>query len=151
MAPAVPVEITNQKIAKLRDWMNQYLEAEMPDGSIDLDKAQRNINYSAGNFYTNLNGLYLQEDLKRAQIESDLNHLKALKYDEVKRFTDYPIEKDGVSILIAGSENVRKKQLEYDKQVAYLAFLERALKQFGFYSNKVDVMIRAKEFDFKYG
>jgi len=149
--PNPPISIESQKIQKLRDWVNQFLHIETVDGELDIDKAMSNINYSAGNFYTNLNGIYMQEEFKLHQIENDLAKVKALKYDEIKRFTDYQVESAGVKIILDGSTEVREKQLEYSKQKAYLEFLDRTLKQFSFYAGKVDVMIKARETKEKYG
>lgn len=143
--PQPPISIDQPKIIKLRDWINQYLNCEDANGVLDLEKAQRNINYSAGDFYTNLNGLYMQEEFKFHEIESDLAKIKAIQYDKIKRFTDYVVESANIKILLDGNEEVRTKQLELDKVGAYLDFLDRTLKQFSFYSNKVDVMIKARE------
>lgn len=149
--PNPPISIESKKIQQLRDWVNQYLHVETVDGELDIDKAMTNINYCAGNFYTNLNGIYMQEEFKLHQIESDLDKIKAIKYDEIKRFTDYQVESAGVKILLDGSKEVREKQLEYNKQKAYLEFLDRTLKQFSFYANKIEVMIKARETKEKYG
>lgn len=148
--PTPPIHIESKKIQQLRDWVNQYLNVENEHGVLDLEKAQRNINYCAGDFYTNLNGIYMQEEFKLRQLEDDLSKIKAIKYDEIKRFTDYQVESNGVKILLDGSSEVREKQLELSKQEAYLDFLDRTLKQFSYYSNKVEVMIKAREFDYKY-
>jgi hypothetical protein len=149
--PRPPINIESNKIKELRDWINQYLNAEDTNGELDLNRAQRNINYCAGDFYTNLNGIYMQEEFKLRQLESDLSKIKAIQYDKIKRFTDYVVESAGIKILLDGNEEVRKKQLELDKQEAYLDFLDRSLKQFSFYSNKVEIMLKAREAQERYG
>ena len=147
----VPVDITNEKIAKLRDHINSNFDAVNSDGSLNLDKAQRNVAYSIGNIYTNYNGLLLQEKHKLIDIETDLKSIKAVAYDEIKRTQlAYDVDSKGVSVILEGHEKVRKKQLEFDKQQAYVEFLENTLKQIGYYANGVRVMLQREEIKLKY-
>lgn len=148
----VPIDITNEKIAKLRDHINSNFDAVNPDGSLNLDKAQRNVAYSIGNIYTNYNGLLLQEKHKLIDIETDLKMIKAITYDEIKRTQlAYDVDSKGVLVILDGHEKVRKKQSEYDKQQAYVEFLENTLKQIGYYANGVRVMLQKEEIKLKYG
>ncbi len=146
-----PIEIKNKKIIRLRDWVNQYLEIEDENGVLDIDRAMRNINYSAGNFYSNLNGILMQERFKLTDIEGDLNRIRAQQYDKVKRFTDYQVDSSGIKLLVEGNEAVIAKKREYDMQAEYVDYIDRTMKQFSFYSNKVDTMIKARETKERYG
>lgn len=146
-----PVKITTQKIAALRDHINNAFNAFDDQGELDLDKCQRNVAYSIGNTYTNYNGLLLQEKIKLAEINDKLKELRAIAYDKVKRFTDYPVDASNIKTLVDGSADVRKKQLEYDKQLSYVEFIEFTLKQLGYYSNGVKTLLQAEEIRNKYG
>ena len=78
----LPVNITANKIKLLRDHINANFNAFDDKDNLDLDKCQRNVAYSAGNIYTNYNGLLMQEEQKLAAIKEDLSTIKAIAYDE---------------------------------------------------------------------
>lgn len=148
----IPIDITNERIAKLRDHINSNFDAVNADGSLNLDKAQRNVAYSIGNIYTNYNGLLMQEKHKLIDIETDLKTIKAITYDEIKRTQlAYDVDSKGVLVILEGHEKVRRKQSEYDKQQVYVEFLENTLKQIGYYANGVRVMLQKEEIKLKYG
>jgi len=151
MSDSIPINIQNSHIKKLKDYLDTFFNHEDSDGNLDLDRMQRNVAYNAGNMYTNISGILFQEELKLAQIEADLKQIKAKKYDEIKRITAYTIEATGIKLLLDGSEDVRKKQLEYDRQYAYVQFLLRAMQQLTYYGNKIDTVLKREEIRFKYG
>lgn len=146
-----PIEINNVKIQRLKNWVDGFLKIEDDDGVLDIDRAMRNINHSASTFYSNLNGIMMQESFKLSEIEADLNRIKAHQYDKVKRFTDYQVDSNGIRILVDGNEDVIKKQVEYDKQKQYISYLDRTMKQFDYFAKKVEVMLKAREWKDRYG
>ena len=147
----IPIQIGNKKIEALRDWVDEFLKIENDDGILDIDRAMRNISYSASTFYSNLNGIMMKEAFKLTEIEADLKRIRAKQYDKVKRFTDYQVDSNGIKILVDGNEDVIQKQKEYDKQKEYLAYLDRTMKQFDYYAKKIEVMMKARENKERYG
>jgi hypothetical protein len=152
-ASKVPVDITSEQIKKLVEHINGNFHnvAEEDPETVDLDKAQRNVAYSIGNVFTNYNGLLLQERHKLCEIQGDLKHLKAIAYDKIKRFTKYTVDTTYIKVLIEASEDVRIKQIEHDKQLAYVEFLKNTLNQVTFYSNGVKTMLQREELRARYG
>ena len=147
----MPVDITKEKIKKLTDHINNNFNVADGSGSLMLDKCQRNVAYSIGHVYTNYNGLLLQEKHKLAEIKEQLSLLKAKAYNEIKMNKAYDIDARGMTLLLEGHEEVRRKQLEYDKQDDYVKFLDYTVKQIGYYANGVNVMLRREEIRYKYG
>lgn len=148
---STPVEITNKKIEKLRDHINNNFNAFDENGNLILDKCQRNVAYSIGHVYTNYNGLLLQEKHKLAEIKEQLSLLKAKAYTEVKTQAKFDVDAKGMTLLIDGHQEVRLKQMEYDKQSDYVDFLDNTVKQIGYYANGVNVMLRREEIRIKSG
>lgn len=148
----LPVNITADRIKKLRDHINANFNAFNDAGDLDLDKCQRNVAYSAGNIYTNYNGLLMQEEQKLATIKEDLAKIKAIAYDEIKRSVlAYDVDVKGTAIMLEGHSKVSQKQKEYDDQKAYVEFLDRTVKQLSFYANAVRVMIEREHLRERYG
>jgi hypothetical protein len=146
-----PIDISNDKISKLRDHINNNFNAFNENGELQLDKCQRNVAYSIGHVYTNYNGLLMQERHKLDEIREQLSFYKAKAYNDIKMNKAYDIDAKGMTLLLEGHEEVRKKQLEYDKQETYIKFLEYTVKQIGYYANGVNVMLRREELRAKYG
>ena len=148
----LPVNITANKIKLLRDHINANFNAFDDKDNLDLDKCQRNVAYSAGNIYTNYNGLLMQEEQKLAAIKEDLSTIKAIAYDEIKRSVlAYDVDAKGTIIMLEGHAKVSQKQKEYDNQKAYVEFLDRTVKQLSFYANAVRVMIEREQLRERYG
>lgn len=148
----LPVEITANKIKKLRDHINANFNAFNEKGELDLDKCQRNVAYSAGNIYTNYNGLLMQEEQKLAEIKEDLVKIKSNAYDEIKRSVlAYDVDVKGTAIMLEGHDKVRQKQREYDEQSTYVDFLKRTVSQLSYYANAVRVMIEREQLRERYG
>ena len=148
----LPVNITTERIKRLRDHINANFNAFDDSDNLDLDKCQRNVAYSAGNVYTNYNGLLMQEEQKLAAIKSDLATIKAIAYDEIKRSVlAYDVDSKGTLIMLEGHSTVSQKQKEYDNQKAYVDFLDRTVKQVSFYANAVKVMIEREHLRERYG
>lgn len=148
----IPINITSTNIISLRDHINANFNAFDEKGNLDLDKCQRNVAYSAGNIYTNYNGLLMQEEQKLADIKEDLVKIKAIAYDKIKRSVlAYDVDVKGTAIMLDGHETVREKQREYDKQNSYVEFLRRTVNQLSYYANAVRVMIEREQLRERYG
>lgn len=148
----VPTTITLKQFTKLKNHINKRFDAFDDKGEVDLDKCQRNVAHSIGNWYTNYNGLLLKERQKLAEIESGLKLAKAKAYDDIKMSKiKYDLDARGLNIMVEGHELTRIKQIEYDKQNAYVEYLNNAVKQIGFYANGVDKILKRADIKGKYG
>lgn len=142
----VPTTLTLGQFKKLKDHINNRFNAFDEKGNIDYEKLQRNVAYSISSWQTNYNGLLLRERQKLAEISSELKLAKANAYNDIKMSKiKYDLDAKGLSIMVDGHEYTRTKQLEYDKQQAYVDYLDNAVKQIGFYSNGVDKILRLQE------
>ena len=79
-------------------------------------------------------------DMFRSEIKSPIP--KKIKYD---------LDAKGQQIMVDAHELTRAKQMEYDKQNAYVEYLKNAVNQIGFYSNGVDKILKRAEIKGKYG
>lgn len=142
----VPTTITLGQFKKLQDHINNRFNAFDETGNINYEKLQRNVAYAISSWYTNYNGLLLKEKQKLAEISSELKLAKATAYHDIKMTkAKYDIDARGLGIMVDGHEITRAKQLEFDKQQAYVDYLDNAVKQIGFYSNGVDKILRLQE------
>lgn len=147
-----PVHLTSEKMQKLVDHINANFNAHDEDGNLDLDKCQNNVAYNIGHIYTNYNGLLLQERLKLADIKSDLSIIRDKAYHEIKmKRAAYDVDSAGMKLKIEGSEEVAKKQREYDKQEAYVKFLENVVRQVSSYAAGVKTALYREEIRIRYG
>lgn len=139
------VDITNERIINLRDYINTTFNAFDSEGNLDLDKMQRNVAYSIGNIYTDFSGLLMQERFKLAEVEDALKAVKATALLEIKKNQQFQLNYKEIDIVLAAHHDVREKQLEFDKQSAYVDFLDRAVKQIGYYANGVRTIFQREE------
>jgi hypothetical protein len=148
----VPTTITLNQFKKLQKHINDRFNAFDSNNELDLDKCQRNVAYSIGNWYTNYNGLLLRERQKLAEIEGELKLARAKAYDNIKMSKiKYDLDARGMNIMVDGHEITRQKQVEYDKQAAYVEYLKNAVAQIGYYANGVDKIFRRVELKGRYG
>jgi len=148
----VPTTITLNQFNKLKKHIDDKFNVFDADGEIDLDKCQRNVGYSIGNWYSNYNVLFLREKQKLAEIASDLALARAEALHDIKMSKiKYDLDSRGMNIMIEGHQLTRAKQMEYDKQKAYVEYLEATVKQVGFYANSVDKILKRVEIKGKYG
>jgi len=96
--------------------------------------------------------LLLRERQKLAEIDSELKLAKATALNDIKMSKiKYDLDAKGQQIMIDGHELTRSKQMEYDKQQAYVDYLKNAVSQIGFYANGVDKILRRAEIKGRYG
>jgi hypothetical protein len=149
---SIPTTITVGQLEKLKNHINNRFNAFDANGELDLDQAQRNIAYSIGNWFNNYNGLLLKERQKLAEIEGELLQSKALAYDDIKMSKiKYDLDSAGTRVMLDGHKFVVPKNIERDKQKAYVHFLESAVKQIGYYANGVKIMLQREELKARYG
>jgi hypothetical protein len=150
--PYIPTTIDKVQLEKLRSHIDERFNAFDKNGKLDLDRCQLNIAYSIGKYYTTYNGLLFSEKHKLAEIECSLASIKAETYHNIKMSgAKYDVSSKGMDLLLDGSEAVRKKQEECDKQKAYISFLENTVKQISFYANGVKIMLQREELKARYG
>ena len=146
-----PVNITSEKMQKLVDHINANFNNHTPEGEVDLDRCQNNVAYNIGHIWSNYNGLLMQERMKLADIKSDLAIVREAAYHEIKmKKAAYDIDSAGMKIKIDGTETVAHKQREYDKQEAYVKFLESLMRQISAYAAGVKTMLYREEIKFRY-
>ena len=142
----VPTTLTLGQFKKLQNHINKRFNAFDEKGNIDYEKLQRHVAYSISSWQTNYNALLMREKQKLAEISSALKLAKAQAYDDIKMSKiKYDLDARGLNIMVEGHELMRAKQLEYDKQQAYVDYLDYAVRQIGFYSNGVDKILRLHE------
>jgi hypothetical protein len=147
-----PSTITIEQLTKLKNHINERFNIFDNEGHIDLDRCQLNVGYALGQYYTNYNGLLLKERQKLADIEGELSLLKVQAYDDIKMTKiKYDVDAKGMALLLEGHDLVRPKQVECDKQKAYVQFLENTLRQIGNYANGVKTILQRTEMKARYG
>lgn len=145
-----PITITNEKLQKIKDHVDKKFNVFDEQGNIDLDKCQRSVGYAL-NIYANYNGILLKERHKLADINNELKLVNATTLHELKMSRNkYDLNAKESNTMLEGAENIRKKQLEYDKQHAYVEFWDNIVKQVGYYNKAVEVILRAAEIKARY-
>ena len=145
------VNLTSEKMQKLVEHINANFNNHNEDGELDLDKCQNNVAYNIGHIYNNYNGLLMQERMKFAEIKADLAIVRDKAYHDIKmKKAAYDIDSAGMKIKIDGTESVAIKQREYDKQEAYVKFLEGLMRQISTYAAGVKTILYREEIKFRY-
>jgi len=148
----VPTTITINQFEKLKKHINDKFNVFDANGDVDLERCQRNIGYSIGNWYSNYNVLLLRERQKLSEIASDLALARAEALHDIKMTKiKYDLDARGMHIMTEGHQLTRAKQMEYDKQKAYVEYLDATVKQIGFYGNNIDRILKCIEVEHKYG
>lgn len=143
--PNPPVEITNEKIIKLKDWLNDKLDPFDDSGEIDFNKLQRNAAFHLGHFFVNLNGLLMQAKLQLAGLQSEYADIYAKEIENQKRERKFDLDSTQFKLYLIGQESVRKAQLSIDKHTAYIEFLKECLNKVNRYANDAKVIIQTEE------
>lgn len=148
----VPTTITLNQFNKLKKHIDDKFNVMGDDGEVDLDKCQRNVAYSIGNWYSNYNVLLLRERHKLSEIDGDLKLARAEALHDIKMSKiKYDLDARGMNIMIEGHQLTRAKQLEYNKQKDYVDYLEGTVKQISYYANSIDKILKCVEIKHKYG
>lgn len=146
-----PVNLTSEKMQKLVEHINANFNNHDENGEIDLDRCQNNVAYNIGHIYNNYNGLLMQERMKLADIKADLSIIRENAQHELKmKRVAYDLDTNGMKIKLEGTESVAMKQREYDKQEAYVKFLEGLMRQISAYAAGVKTILFREEIRYRY-
>ena len=146
MTENTPVNIKKSQLKALREHINERFNIFGPDGKIDIEKCQMNVGYAIGSYYTTYNGLLMREKHKLAEVVSALNLAKAKAYDDIKmEKIKYDLDSRGMGLMVEGHELVREKKVDFDKQTAYVEFLENTVKQIGYYTNGIKTIFEGEK------
>jgi hypothetical protein len=146
-----PVHLTSDKMQLLVDHINMNFNNHDEDGNLDLDRCQNNVAYNIGHIYSNYNGLLMQERMKLADIKADLAIVRESAYHDIKMTrAQYDIDSTGMKLKIDGSPTVAPKQREFEKQEAYVKFLETLMRQISTYAAGVKTILYREEIKYRY-
>jgi hypothetical protein len=143
--PAPPIEITNEKIIKLKEWLNDKLDVFDDNGEIDIDKVQRNTAFHMGHFFININGLLMQAKMQMANLQNEYAEAYANEIENQKRNKKFDLDSTQFKFYLIGQESIRKIQLSIDKNSAYIDFLKECLNKVNRYANDAKLILQAEE------
>jgi hypothetical protein len=148
----LPREITEQQLKKLIEHLNSTFECIGKNDEVDWDKVIRQMATSVGHWYINYQGILMSERMKLSELEDILRLKRAHAFHELKTSKiKYDVDVKNMQILIEGSEMYRSSKLDYDKQKAYIMFLEASVDHIKYYSNNIKNMLAVREFKERYG
>jgi hypothetical protein len=151
-AQFVPGELTSTRMKLLADHLKKTFSIMLPDGSIDLDRAQRCVAYSIGNIYVNYNGLLMTERIKQAEIDGEVAMMKASVLSELKKGKiPHDLNATQWETMLVGNREYVMKIREQASQAAYVKFLENCMRQISTYREGVKVILDAHREKSVYG
>ena len=143
--PNPPIEITNDKVIKLKEWLEDKLDAFDEYGEIDIQKLERNTAFHMGHFFVNVNGLLMQAKMQMANLQNEYAEAYATEIENQKRNKKFDIDSTNFKYYIIGQPAIRKLQLSIDKNSAYIDFLKECLNKINRYANDAKVILQAEE------
>ncbi len=151
MKQDAPILIDNEKIIKLKEWLDDRLNPLNELGEVDFEKCQSNLAYHMGHYHTTVNGLVFQSELQLAEKQEQYSTAYAAAIENLKRNKKFDVDSATFKYLIAGDENVSGLQKQIDKANAYIKFLRECLNKINRYSFDVTSLIKLQELNERLG
>ena len=151
MKQDAPILIDNDKIIKLKEWLDDKLNPIDENGNVDLQKCQSNLAYHMGHYHTTINGLVFQSELQLADKQEKYSGAYAAAIENLKRNKKFDVDSSTFKFLVSGDDSVKSLQKDIDKLNAYIKFLRECLNKINRYSYDATSLIKLFELNERLG
>ena len=151
--PDLPKEITPEQMQKLIESLSETLNVfNKKTDEIEWERIIRNIGSCLTHHHVNFLGILMKEKMKLAECADYLAKAEASSLVEAKKTRAFEVDAKGMMVLTKGAEMFRVAKQIYDKQKAYVEFIEGCCDHIKYYPNGVNAMVNTlkayKDMDF---